>query len=177
MQICMTAERCRTKQSAPRVAMAATRPGTLRQPTLAEEIDIAEKEARVTKALQAVEAHGIKHGMKNPNGCKPQMDKHEGVSHTPTKVSIKSTTPSPAKIDKDGEAWTIEPDGTEVQEEQEENESEEERTRGEVNPRARAGSAAITGPGGKSSAKKSMDVVVKDWLNPDEEKEDTESVH
>ena len=57
-------------------------------------------------------------------GRKPQMDGKEGVSKTPTKVSIKSVTPSPVKIDKDGEAWTIEQDGTEVQGEQEESESE-----------------------------------------------------
>ena len=68
-----------------------------RQPTLAEELDQAEKEARFTKALQAVE----KDGMVYDNDSRR-------VETTPKKTPTMVNTPSPVRVDVDGNTWTIE---------------------------------------------------------------------
>ena len=121
-----------------------------RQPTLTEELDQAEKEARVTKALQAVDQHGMvhKHGPKGQTT--PHEPQEKGVSDTPIKTPKRGATPSPVKIDDNGEAWELE-DHEGAQEEQGEEAEESsggEPTRRESDPRARAGSLVTEGPGG-----------------------------
>ena len=110
--MCMVAER--TSSSAFSEAMASSRPGTPRQPSLAEEIEEVEKAEKVTAALQAVGTRHDTHDIKQ----KPQMDKQKSVTKTPTKVSIKSSTPSPDKVI-DGVAWDLEDHEDQFQEEQE----------------------------------------------------------
>ena len=100
--------------------MATTRPGTPRQPTLAEEIDELELAGKVTAALQAeVESHGM--ARQGPTGQEPQ-EQHPGVTNTPKRSPKIGKTPSPVRVDKDGATWTLE-DDDEGQEEQEESES------------------------------------------------------
>ena len=72
-----------------------------RQPTLAEELDQAEREAKVTKALQAVEKHGMLY-----NG----MSSREAIN-TLKKTPKRAKTPSPGRVDVDGKTWAWE-DGT-----------------------------------------------------------------
>ena len=89
---------------------------TLRQPSLAEEILEAEREQRVSKALQAqVEEHGIITN-DSPKGRKPQAQGNSGVSGTPKRTPKKAKTPSPVKTSPDGTTWTIE-DGASSEEE------------------------------------------------------------
>ena len=100
----MVAEQTRSKRQAPmdrpRVGLpsvsASLDAATMRQPSLAEEIDEVEREQRVTKALQAtVETHGMKHGIitSSPKGRKPQTkgSTEDTPRHTPKHVK----TPSP----------------------------------------------------------------------------------
>ena len=75
-----------------------SRSEAMRQPTLAEEADQAEKEARVTKALQAVDDQGILyHDITS-----------RGASSTPKKTPTTENIPSPVRVDADGNTWTIE---------------------------------------------------------------------
>ena len=164
----MVAERRSTKVSALRRAMASSRRGSPRQPTLAEEIDELEKAEKVTAALQAqVEQHGMH------TASKPQ--EQGGVTHTPKMSPKIGKTPSPVRVDKDGKTWTLE-DDDEGQEEQEENENGSEQgvpARGSTDPRACAGSVDAEGPTDKTPGRKPMDDIVKDWLYPSGHKEDT----
>ena len=84
----MVAERCSTKTFALRRAMASSRRGSPRQPTLAEEIDELEKAEKVTAALQAqVEQHGMH------TASKPQ--EQGGELQTPKRSPKIGRTPSP----------------------------------------------------------------------------------
>ena len=144
----------------------AARSSPARQPSLAEEIEEVEREPRVTRALQAVDHQ---HGMgtkESPNGQEPQEQTEQGVSNTPRRTPKKGGTPSPVKIDDNGDAWELE-DHEEAQEEQEENGDEGERARGTIDSRSRAGSIATEGPVGKPVTSKAMDAVIKNWLYPE----------
>ena len=87
--------------------MAAPAIGASRQPTLAEEIDEIERAEVVTTALQAVEQHSMTQGT-SPKGRKPRND--TGVPNTPQRAPKKGKTPSPVRIDPDGQAWELEDD-------------------------------------------------------------------
>ena len=118
---CMVAER-NTIPETP-AAMSRSVVGSRRQPTLAEEIGELEKQERVTKALQAtVEAHGMRDGIitSSPKGQKPHTKGSN--DETPTRTPKKVQTPSPVKVDNNGEAWEMEDDHSE-----EDNAEEEEK--------------------------------------------------
>ena len=156
----MVAERS-TKRPVPLAAMAATRPGTPRQPTLAEEIDELEMAGKVTAALQAeVESHGMVR--ESPTGQEPQ-EQHPGVTNTPKRSPKIGKTPSPVRVDKDGATRTLE-DDDEGQEEQEESESGVDGgdlARVSADSRACAESVAVEGSSEKTPNKKSGDTIVK----------------
>ena len=111
--------------------------GTPLQTTLAELLAEVEAEEKVTGALQAVDHHGML-PKNSPHGKQPQEPTESGVANTPVNTPKKGKTPSPVRIDKNGEAWELEDD--EAQEEQEEETAGEEQARGETDRRACAGS-------------------------------------
>ena len=114
----MVAER--STQPASSEAMANPRPGSLRQPSLADEIDEIEQAELVTNALRAVESSRTQHG---PEGQQPQ-EQHPGVSNTPGRKPKIGKTPSPVRIDADATEWTHE-DDHESEEEKEKQEKED----------------------------------------------------
>ena len=87
------------------------------QTSVAEELSEVEAEEKVTGALQAADPHSMKHKHR-PTGQKPPEPTEEGVSKTPLRTPTKGKTPSPVRIDKNGDAWELEDD--EAQEEREE---------------------------------------------------------
>ena len=113
------------------------------QKSLAEELSEVEAEEKVTGALQAVDPHSMKH-KHGPKGQEPQEPKYEGVPNTPSSKPKRGNTPSPVKIDKDGDAWELE--------DHEDQEGEEtpggERTQSDTDRRACAGSVVTEGLGG-----------------------------
>ena len=145
------------------------------QKTLAEELAEVEAEEKVTGALQAVDHHGMLHA-NSPRGQQPREPTGTGVANTPVKTPKIGKTPSPIKVDQNGEAWVIEQDQEEAQEEQEDKGEEvisPRGTRSAADPRARAGSVDTKGPADKPGTKQSMESIVKDWLYPEGGKEDT----
>ena len=85
---------------------AAAGPSPGRQPTLAEEIEEVEREQRVTKTLQAqveppvgTEQGRAQHGFE---GQEPLTREVTGVSLTTKPTPKKAETPSPVRVDADG---------------------------------------------------------------------------
>ena len=72
-------------------------------------------------------------------------------------------------------AWTLEDDdeGQEEQEEREGANSGVNSTQGSADPRACAGSVAAEGTSERTPSRKSKDTIVKEWLFPEGDREDT----
>ena len=82
--------------------------GTPLQKTLADELAEVEAEEKVTGALQAVDQHGML-PKNSPRGQQPQ-EPTAGVTDTLVNTPKKGKTPSPVRIDKNGDAWELEDD-------------------------------------------------------------------
>ena len=156
----MVAERSSTRPASSS-AMAAMVPGTPRQPTLAEEIEAVEQAERVTAALQAVGKHGMNTTSKAPQN-------NEGDTATPKRTPKKAKTPSPVRVDPDGQTWTWEDDDN-VQEENGSDTSgdEEEQVRSPADPRARAGSVGAKDLIEEIPKVKPLSKIIKTLLYPE----------
>ena len=97
----------------------------------------------MTAALQArVEQHSMTH--KSPTGTEPREP--QDATSTPRRSPIVGKTPSPVRIDKNGDAWELEDDEAQEEKEKHGDEKEEdELTRAGIDRRACAGSISTEG--------------------------------